>query len=204
MNNTELKRNGEGYADPTPAGAMAKPEPGDVYANGDKMALVLKNHGPFSTILLLTEKDYPRNIKLHTKQGARWVDPRLATFSWHDKIGKYAETLPPEDIAIVTTAVEEALHLHLLKDTPDENLPGIDRMRRQIEEYHAEVQKLTATLDVAERARANAEFEAIKARNQLDLLRGMYDDLLNKALGGSNLWKQGSQLRKGSTRGSSR
>lgn len=182
MNNAELKKNAEHYDDPTPACSLAKPEPGDVYASGDNLALILKNHGPFSTVLVLTENDFPRNIKLQTHKGPRWTDPRLTTYRWHDKLGKYEETLPAESIAIVTAAMEEALGIGPRRAS-GADLTGLERMADQIEEYHAELAKLKAELDAAWRAHAAAEFEATKAKNQLDLLRGMYDDLLSKALG---------------------
>ena len=182
MNNTELKKNAEHYDDPTPACSLAKPEPGDIYISGDNLALILKNHGPFSTVLVLTDNDFPRNLKLQTSKGPKWTDPRLTTYRWHDKLGKYEETLSAEDIAIVTAAMEEALGVNT-RPTSKEYMTGSERLTNQIEEYHKELVVMKATLDDEKRARAAAEFEAVRAKNQLDLLRGMYDDLLSRALG---------------------
>ena len=58
--NEHLKKNAEHYADPTPACSLAKPEPGDIYMAGDLPVVILKNHGPFSSVLLLTETEHPR------------------------------------------------------------------------------------------------------------------------------------------------
>ena len=182
MNNTELKKNAEHYDDPTPACSLAKPETGDVYDCGGTLSLILKNHGPFSTVLILTDNDFPRNIKLQTSRGTKWTDPRLTTYRWHDKIGKYEETLSAESIALVTAAMEEALGVNP-RPTSKEYMTGLERLTTQIEEYHEELEALKATLDNEKRARAAAEFEAVRAKNQLDLLRGMYDDLLSRALG---------------------
>jgi hypothetical protein len=140
-----LKRNAEHYADPTAARSLDAPEPGDIYAAGSTHTLVVKNHGPFSTVLLLTERDHPRNVKMLTSAGTRWTDPRLTTYCWHDKIGEYVETLPPKTFDLVAAAVEKALDLEP-RHVPDAELTGIERMRRQIEEYHKEVTRLRKEL----------------------------------------------------------
>jgi hypothetical protein len=143
--NDNLKKNAEHYADPTPACSLAIPEPGDLYALGDVMALILKNHGPFSTVLILTERDHPRNVKLLTSAGTRWTDPRLTTYRWHDKLGEYVETLPTKTFDIVAAAMEKALGIES-RHVPEADLTGIERMKKQIEDYHKELTRLRCEL----------------------------------------------------------
>lgn len=119
--NTELKKNAEGYTDPTAAATLTQPEPGDVWTyDGRGMCLVIKNHGPFSSILLLVDDcGGPDDVKIMTAKGPKYTDPRRITYGLHRKMGRYLETVSVECFDHVVTAVENALDIYLPRQKAD-------------------------------------------------------------------------------------
>ncbi|MBO5917692.1 MAG: hypothetical protein J6Q14_02865 [Oscillospiraceae bacterium] len=177
--NTELKKNAEGYTDPTAAATLTQAEPGDVWGYGPQdMCLVIKNHGPFSSILLLVDScGGPDDVKIMTAKGPKYTDPRRLTYGLHRKMGRYLETVSVECFDHVVTAVENALDIYLPRkkaDTQDMDklLGDLDCMSEQLD-------------DTVRNLRVERQ-KATKAQNQLELLRDMYNELLAKVMGGGD------------------
>lgn len=194
--NNELCKNAEGYTDPTAAATLNRPEPGDVWEYNGARCLIIKNHGRLSTILLLTDNDHPNNAEVMTKNGPLYTDTRLLTYGHHVKMGKYVETVGVEDFKRLIEAVEKAVGLRLLVNVEMVNTPPSDDAAKLLElsgqvsllqEQLTAAREHTGTLEhlqnlkTAELTAANNA--AAKARNQLELLREMYNDLLARTLG---------------------
>lgn len=113
MGDYGLKKNAEGYTDPTAAATLNRPEPGDVWEYNGTRCLIIKNHGRWSTILQLTDNDHPNNAKVMTRNGPAYTDARLITYGQHTKMGRYIETVSVEDFKRVIEAVEVALSIQL-------------------------------------------------------------------------------------------
>lgn len=111
--NNELRKNAEGYTDPTAAATLNRPEPGDVWEYNGIRCLIIKNHGRLSTILQLTDYEHPNNVKVMTCNGPAYTDARYITYGLHVKMGKYVETVSVEDFKRVSEAVEVALGIKL-------------------------------------------------------------------------------------------
>lgn len=204
--NIELRKNAEGYTDPTAGATLNQKEPGDIWTYNGDACLIIKNHGKFSTILLLKPLEaHPRNVQIMTKSGPMYADQRLLTYGLHVKMARYIETVSVEDFKRVIEAVEAAVGLSLLVNVEVTNTAPSDEaakllelsgqvatLREQLEEDDITIQGLERQLiaaqshvgSAAEKAIAQAQAEATKARNQLELLREMYNDLLAKVVGG--------------------
>ena len=111
--NNELRKNAEGYTDPTAAATLTQKEPGDVWEYNGTRCLIIKNHGRLSTILQLTDKDHPDNVKIMTESGPAYTNPQLLTYGLHIKMARYIETVSVEDFKRVIEAVEVALSIQL-------------------------------------------------------------------------------------------
>lgn len=108
MSNNELRKNAEGYTDPTAAATLSQKEPGDIWAYNGGACLIIKNHGKFSTILLLeSQEKHPNQVKIMTKSGPMYADLRLITYGLHVKMGRYIETVCNEDLDRALDAIED-------------------------------------------------------------------------------------------------
>lgn len=199
--NNELHKNAEGYTDPTAAATLNRPEPGDIWEYNGTRCLIIKNHGHLSTILQLTDKDHPANVKVMTRNGPAYTNARLVTYGQHTKMGRYVETVSVKDFKQVIEAVEAALGLNLqareeadaqdvqnLRKKLDAAQVRILELEDQLDDYEGTVlglerQLAAATNHINNGAVDKAQAEAAKARNQLELLREMYNDLLAKVVG---------------------
>lgn len=193
MNDYGLKKNAEGYADPTAGAALSQKEPGDIWAYNGGACLIIKNHGKFSTILLLeSQEKHPNQVKIMTKSGPMYADQRLITYGLHVKMGRYIETVCDEDLDRALDAIEDALGVELPtvddiceaagQETTDREAAKLLEEVAQLREDLKAMQDLVALKQAAADAAGRAE---MKARNQLELLREMYNDLLAKAVGGA-------------------
>lgn len=181
--NTELKKNAEGYTDPTAAATLTQPEPGDIWAYNNEMALVVKNHGPFSSILLLVDScGGPDDVKIVTAKGPKYTDPRRLTYGLHRKMGRYLETVSVECFDHVITAVENTLDIYLPRNKTDAQ--EADKLREEVAQLQEDLSAMR-DLAVLKGGMAEAAGRAeMKAKNQLELLRDMYNELLAKVMGG--------------------
>ena len=198
MNDYGLKKNAEGYTDPTAAATLNRKEPGDIWTYNGGACLIIKNHGKFSTILLLEDQEKHTNqVKIMTKSGPMYADQRLLTYGLHVKMTRYIETVSVEDFKQVIEAVEDAVGLSLLATVEMVNTaPGDEGAKllelsgqvAQLQEQLTAAREHMGTLEHLQNLKAAeltaANNAATKARNQLELLREMYNELLAKVVGG--------------------
>lgn len=188
MSNKELYRNTEGYADPTAYATLSQKEPRDIWSYNDEACLIIKNHGRLSTILrLLPQSRHPNNIEVMTKDGPMYADQRLLTFGMNDRMSQYIDTVSTVAFAEVIRRTEEALGINLQTGAD----PAVAELRADLEAARDTIEGLERQLGAKQALAGNAlaaeiakaQTEAMKARNQLELLREMYNELLAKVAG---------------------
>ena len=191
MNNIELKRNAEGYADTTAAATLNKQEPGDIWTYDDGLCLIVKSHGHFSTILVLVDNCLgSSDIRIETTQGDKYTDPRRLSYGKGYKMRRYVETLDPDAFEYVTSIISETLGIEV---------PCKKSTLQDLSEFEAQVQALTAHRDELQKKndflreqldtmtglhekavdRVNkVTFAKMKVENQLELLQSMVGNML--------------------------
>ena len=199
--NNELNKNAEGYTDPTAAATLNKKEPGDIWGYMNNECLILKNHGTFSTCLLLgRERRHPDDVKIVTESGVRYTDPRKLTWGMHSKMFGFIETISTDDFNDVVNVVEVELGFQFPREMKQKDDWA------ELSEIEAQVQDLLAERDaILEHNRALKEqnmvlrdqlndmiglhatavdrvnkvnFAKLKVVNQLELLQGMVGSVL--------------------------
>lgn len=181
--NNELQKNAEGYTDPTAAATLTQPEPGDIWAYNNEMALVVKNHGPFCSILLLMDKcGGPDDIEIMTSKGPWYTDPRRLTYGLRRKMFRYLETVSVEDFDYTVEAVAMALAIELPREEKATAAEKTDT--QEADKLREDLDYMSEQLDDTVRNLRIERQKATKAQNQLELLRDMYNELLAKVVGG--------------------
>lgn len=102
--------NGSGYRDETAYKAiMGAAKPGDIWTEGEKLVLILKNQGAFCNVLMLREEQtHSRMIEIIS--GKRfYTDPAMVKFTFCERLGQYVQRLPKDEIARVLEEVSTAL-----------------------------------------------------------------------------------------------
>lgn len=193
--NNEIRKNVEGYTDPTAAPTLSKKEPGDIWAYKDGECLIIKGHSGFATILRLHDRDqYGDRVKVADRDdGPAYVDPAFLITGRYSDMGKYVETLDVETFTQVIRAVEDAAGLHLLAATDantghKEEAPTHEaaQLQEELEAAQRRVEILEAHLGFKKAEIDAANNTAKKAKDQLELLRDMYDALLQTVLNSQN------------------
>lgn len=158
MQDYGLYRNGEGYSDPTAAEAikgMAKP--GEIWKYKGREVLIVKNQGVYSNILTISAapgKD-PTTIEV----AGRYTTPGKLNYAFNNLLGAMVERITDGEMKEVLAAIEASLSI---------------RTEQPIEEKFARIVKDT-------------EYESVKTENRklkkrFEVLRCMYDELLNRFL----------------------
>lgn len=182
----ELRKNAEGYTDPTAAATLSQQEPGDIWGYNETECLVIKNHGAFSSILLLVDnRGGDHYVQIQTEKGPKYTDPRRLTYGQHAKMGRFIDTVSSAEFKRVTEAVSSEVGI-LTVPCDEADTENVQDLQEQLTAAleHMKTLKATLSLKTAEVAAANNTAE--KARNHLELLREMYNDLLHKVLDGQN------------------
>ena len=197
MNYAELRKNVEGYADPTASTTLSRREPREIWSYMSGRCLVIKNHGCFSTILMLgDEKRYPDDVEIETENGVYYANPRKLTWGAHNKMYGYLDSISVEVFESVLGAVGEKLGIELAcngkTDWPGAALQSLDEIEAQVQEIQADrahLQKENEFLrarvaeltDLHRKAvdRVNeTNIAKLKVVNQLELLQGMVGSML--------------------------
>lgn len=182
----ELRKNAEGYTDPTAAATLSQKEPGDIWEYNNGECLIIKNHGAFSSILLLVDtRSGVHDVQIQTANGPKYTDPRRLTYGHHAKMGCFIDTVSAADFGRVIEAV--SVEVGLLTVPRDEaDAENVQDLQEQLTAAQERVETLECEVDFKTASEAAADNTAEKARNQLELLREMYNDLLYKVLDGQN------------------
>lgn len=187
MNDYGLHKNAEGYTDPTAAATLNRKESADIWEYKGGECLIIKSHPGYATILRLHDNDkYGDRVKVADRDdGPRYVDPAFIITGRFSEMGRYVETLDAETFADVIHAVEAAIRIDLRPiEKAEPAHPGPLEQAEEVAQLRADL-KAMQDLATLKQAAADAAGKAeMKARNQLELLREMYNELLAKAVGG--------------------
>lgn len=194
--NIELKKNAEGYTDTTAAATLSKREPGEIWLYMSSFCLILKNHGTFSTVLLLgAERRLNSDVKLVTENATYYTDPRKLTWGHHSKMMGYVGSIGQDDLDYVVEAIEGELGIELHRektDWPQSALHALDGIESQVQEIQTDREKLLKENEflrcrLADMTELHAKavervnkvsFAKLKVENQLELLQSMVGSVL--------------------------
>ena len=115
--------NGSGYKDETAYKAiMGAAKPGDIWTEGEKLVLILKNQGAFCNVLVLREESiHSRMIEIVS--GKRfYTDPGMLKFTFCERLGQYVQRLPKDEFARVMDEVADALGFAIEKEKSKQEL----------------------------------------------------------------------------------
>ena len=156
------KRNAEGYHDPTPYQAIKNMiKPGEIWTfqrkdNTEAEVLVVAFSDNVATILYLMD-DYKDGCIEVVSKGVKYVNPRMLNWSWGGFLGKCVRKLSVQEFNQVGVEIEKILAIRIVKEA--------DSMANEYADRYKE-------------AKADAE----RYRIQLDLIKGMYSELMEKFL----------------------
>ncbi len=148
-------KNAEGYVDPTAAQAikgMAKP--GEIWAYKGREVLIVKNQGGYSNILTLSIN--PGKDKNTIQVAGRYTTPGKLNYAFNDQLTRRVETLRDPEFQEILCEITSILFFN----------PNSMMLANRTDEFKEE-KKAT---------------EIKKLKKKLEVLRGMYDDLLNRFL----------------------
>jgi hypothetical protein len=190
--NNELKKNAEGYTDPTAAAMLIQKDTGDIWEYKGGECLIIKGHAGYATILRLHDGNQygDRIFATQLHDGPRYVDPAFVITGRYTEMGSYLGTLEAEDLKVIVDAVIDAMGVKSAC-TGKANAQEVDKLREEVVRLQEEMAKLLddlklmTELRIMESDRANESDRATqKARNQLELLRDMYNELLARVVEG--------------------
>lgn len=153
-----LNRNAEGYADPTVAEAIKGiAKPGEIWKYKGREVLIVKNQGGYSNILTLALA--PGKDKTTIEVAGRYTTPGKLNYAFNSNLGAKVERITDSEFKEVVAAIEASLSI---------------RTEQPIEEKF-------------NRLKESMECDSLKTENRklkkrLEVLRGMYDELLNRFL----------------------
>lgn len=115
--------NGSGYVDPTAYKAiMGAAKPGDIWTEGEKLVLILKNQGAFCNVLMLREESAHSRM-MEIVSGKRfYTDPGMLKFTFCERLGQYVQRLPKDEFARVLDEVAIALGFEVVKEKSKKEL----------------------------------------------------------------------------------
>ena len=176
-----LKKNAEGYADPTAYAAITGiQKPGEIWAYKGGDALIIKNHGTFSSILRLVDDKSAGAVDV----GGRFTDPRMLSCAYNDKFSIYQGKITPAEFGLLLACIENALGVELKARSAAVATDAAEI--RKMEEAVAVLNERLSDAEAVGRAHmercAAAENAATKYRIQLEMMQQMYSDLMEKFL----------------------
>ena len=151
-----LHRNSEGYSDPTAAEAikgMAKP--GEIWKYKGREVLIVKDQGGYSNILTLSTA--PGKDKTTIEVAGRYTTPGKLNYAFNDRLGAMVERLSETEFTDILHQIEAAFNITLLSAVE----PPPPKSFIEVAELKTENRRL---------------------KKRLEVLRGMYDELLNRFL----------------------
>ena len=182
------KKNSEGYSDPTPYQAIKNMiKPGEVWTSQrkdgvDAEVLVVAFNDNVATILHMMDEYKDGCIEV-VGSDVKWVNPRMLNWSWGGYLGKRVRKLDLQEFAQVSMEIEKILAVKIQREAVVTVNPN------EVDKLKAELNHLTSRLkeanDIAvkyETRLKEAESDSEKYKIQLDLMKTMYADLMEKFL----------------------
>ena len=112
MANYGMKRNCSGYYDPTAYAAMiGMAKPGEIWEanNGQKLVVILNNHGRFCNCLTLTDNVDDKHC---VEVRGMYTNPAMVQYLFSQHLSCWKATLKQDEFADIMDGVAYALGLH--------------------------------------------------------------------------------------------
>lgn len=179
MTDFELRKNAEGYADPTAHDAITGMiKAGEIWTYRDKEALVIKSHGRFCSVLVLTDNEREGGIEIISR-AKKYTNPAMISYAFNDQLSMFVRALSDDEFDDVLGAVEDALAINI----PRKLAVGANNAaEKELYALRVELSEASSRNQVfsAELKAANNTVTALKAK--IDLLKEMYADLVAKVV----------------------
>lgn len=110
-----LRKNGEGYADPTPWKAFNEINEGEIYEYNGKEVLILRVQSNFCNILVLSKENDGFDTINVTSRCIMHTDPAMVSYAFKNKLGGFIKKIPDDEFETVLRKVEAALMLEIVR-----------------------------------------------------------------------------------------
>lgn len=151
-----LNRNAEGYADPTAAEAIKGiAKPGEIRKYKGREVLIVKNQAGYCNILTLSPNPGKGNATIEV--AGRYTTPGKLNYAFNQDLAKKIEQISGAEFKNVLSEIESCFNITLYSDV----VPPPPKSFKEVAELKTENRKL---------------------KKRLEILRGMYDELLNRFL----------------------
>lgn len=193
------KKNAEGYSDPTAYQAIKNMvKPGEVWTfqkkdNTEAEVLIIAFNDNIATILYLMDEFKEGCIEIvnpNDLHDVRYVNPRMLNWTWGGFLGKRVTTLTDPEFNQVLTEIEDVLSVRIVKETDSVENHGIDQavfretveMKDELDALRRDYKELYSKLEKYQVLYERASGEAERLKVQLDTIKEMYSDLMEKFL----------------------
>lgn len=178
------KRNAEGYYDPTPYQAIKNMiKPGEIWTlqkkdNTETEVLIVAFGDNIATILYLMDEHKDGCVECALK----FVNPRMLNWCWGGYLGKRVKKLGDQEFDLILDGVEDVLDVVIEKKEVTPLVPELEAKDEELKALHCLCKELDskAAKYIESYKLANNENEKLKI--QLEMLKGMYSDLMEKFL----------------------
>lgn len=175
----EYARNRSGYCDPTASMGLSGygAKPGEIWEsrrNDDEAYLVIKNHGTYSSVLLLRETEQSGPVEVIARQ-KMYTNPQLVSYSHNGNFGDFLKKVPFDKFSEIVRLIEDALDLSMLPEADKtKELAQIEHLKAKCKELEAKITEQQSPCHLTK----SAEIELLWAQAQI--ARNMYDELIEK------------------------
>lgn len=191
MSDFRLDKNRQGYRDETAynaiksvGGVKEMVKSGEIWqmekANGGTQeAYIIKAFENVSVILTLSE-DVRNTGEIPVQSRAQmWADPRKIRFTYNSNFTDFVKKVPEDEAERINTTTRYTLFGVVsaqTKPTDRKTEEELDELREQAESSEKELGSCRELI-------ADLENENIKYQAQAEMMRGMYNELLDRAIG---------------------
>lgn len=191
MSDFRLDKNRQGYRDETAynaiksvGGVKEMVKSGEIWqmekANGGTQeAYIIKAFENVSVILTLSE-DVRNTGEIPVQSRAQmWADPRKIRFTYNSNFTDFVKKVPEDEAERINTTTRYTLFGVVLAQTK----PTDRKTEEELDELREQAESSEKELDSCRELIADLENENIKYQAQAEMMRGMYNELLDRAIG---------------------
>lgn len=191
MSDFRLDKNRQGYRDETAynaiksvGGVKEMVKSGEIWqmekANGGTQeAYIIKAFENVSVILTLSE-DVRNTGEIPVQSRAQmWADPRKIRFTYNSNFTDFVKKVPEDEAERINTTTRYTLFGVVSAQTK----PTDRKTEEELDELREQAESSEKELDSCRELIADLENENIKYQAQAEMMRGMYNELLDRAIG---------------------
>ena len=182
------KKNSEGYSDPTPYQAIkGMIKPGEVWEIRDKNSekaevLVIAVNDDVCNIVYLRD-EYKSDCFECVGSGLKWFNPRMLNWTWAKFMTKRVRKLDIKEFAAISMEIEKVLAVKISREAfitvnPNE----VDALKKELDAMHCRAKEADSMAIQYATECTEALDKCKKLEVQLEMLKGMYSDLMDKFL----------------------